>query len=169
MSVSRFLTRLEERVRSWLSHYPVAYALLGGVGIVLFWRGVWLGADVLSALYFQDGHGVASIDIVPSLLDPVLSLIIGSVILLICGLWVSSLLGNEVIISGLRGEKRLTERTETEVRTETGALAEVLEQLDIIHSKLEELDVKRGRAKKAVPPKPALMPPPLPPKAAAKK
>lgn len=163
MRLVGFLGKLEDKIRGWLSHYPILYALYGGIGVVLFWRGVWHSVDVLAMWFIQDGRGITSIDAVPSLVDSLLSFAAGSLILLSCGLWVSSFLGNEVIISGLRGEKKLTERTETEVRTETGALAEVLEELDMIHAKLEELDAKRSK------PRPKLAAPPLPPKAPEKK
>ncbi len=163
LRVWKLFGRIEARVQSWFAHYPVLYALYGGIGIVLFWRGVWHGMDTLAIWYFGGGGGVTSIDLAPSVLDSLFSFVLGSAILLSCGLWVSSFLGNEVIISGLRGEKRLSARTETEVRTETGALADVLEELDTIHARLEELDKVRRRTKQ----RPA--PPPLPPKNTARK
>ena len=48
--ISRFFDKLEDRVRSWLSHQPILYALIGGIGIVLFWRGVWHTADYLMGI-----------------------------------------------------------------------------------------------------------------------
>ena len=43
--IIKFFDKLEDKVRARLSHYPILYALVGGVGIVLFWRGVWHVAD----------------------------------------------------------------------------------------------------------------------------
>ena len=38
-------------MRGFLSHYPMIYALVGGVGIVSFWRGVWETSDLLGIPY----------------------------------------------------------------------------------------------------------------------
>lgn len=157
MRLWHFFDRLEDKVRGWLTRHPFIYAVYGGIGIVLFWRGVWHGVDAIANLFLYPIDGGTSIDAVVSFYDSGLSFILGTGILLSCGLFVSELIGKEIIISGLRGEKRLTERTEVEVRTETGALAEVLEQLDAIHVRLEALDAARKTVKR----KPS--PPPLPP------
>jgi len=42
-----FFDKLEDVIRGHLSRYPIAYTLIGGVAIVLFWRGVWHTADIL--------------------------------------------------------------------------------------------------------------------------
>ena len=135
----RLLDRLEARVQVFLSHYPVLYALYGGTGLILFERGVWHGVDALSE-YLSSPAGLTSRDAVVSFQDSSFSFIAGLIILLSCGIFVSQFIGNEIIMSGLRGEKRLTERTETEVRTETGALAEVLERLDNIAMRIEAIE-----------------------------
>ena len=49
--------------------------------------------------------------------DGPLSVLIGAVVLLMSGVFVSNFIGNEIIISGLRGEKKLAERTEKEVKS----------------------------------------------------
>src|SRR3989338_4137043 len=115
MGLYRFFDKLEDKVRGRLSHWPIVYGFIGGVGIVLFWRGVWHTADYYSAIILGRTADT-SIDL-NSLSDGLLSLVVGSALLLISGLFVSSFIGNEIIISGLRGEKKLTERTEAEVKT----------------------------------------------------
>ncbi len=132
------MDRFEDRLRGWLTRHPFVYALYGGVGIVLFWRGTWLGVDVIAEHLLYAHESLTTVDLVVSAWDAGTSFIIGSIILLSCGLFVSELIGKEIIISGLRGEKKLAARTETEVRTETGALAEVLERLERIEAFLEE-------------------------------
>ncbi len=141
-----YLVKIENKIKSFLAHHPFLYAVYGGIGVVLFWRGVWLGMDSLVNYYFLPVDGRASIDILVSTWDPLASFLVGTCILLSCGLFVSELIGKEIIISGLRGEKRLTERTETEVRTETGALAEVLERLDTIAVRLEDIESKHNHS-----------------------
>lgn len=120
-----FFDRLEDSVRGHLSHFPITYAFCGGIGIVLFWRGVWHTADYLM-LTLRNNIGISSIDLSSELWwDGPLSFLIGTFLLLISGLFVSNFIGNEIIMSGLRGEKKLSEKTETEVRTEVNAIAEI--------------------------------------------
>ena len=47
-SILRFFDRFEDKNRHFLSRYPTLYALIGGTAIVLFWRGVWMLADMAS-------------------------------------------------------------------------------------------------------------------------
>jgi len=137
-----FFDKLEDKIRFWFSHYPIFYGFVGGIGAVLFWRGVWHTADYIS-LYFLNNTGVVSTTDLGSILDGLISLALGSILLLITGLFVSNFIGNEIIISGLRGERKLTEKTESEVRTETGAIAEIREEVRKISKTVEELKNKK--------------------------
>lgn len=120
--VAKFFDKLEDRTRSLLSHWPILYALIGGVGIVLFWRGVWHTADYLSV-----GSG--------PWWDGPLSLVISITILLLVGLFVSSFIGDSLILSGLKKDKKLVEKTETELVTDGDVLREM-------HSEIEEIQVE---------------------------
>ncbi len=142
-TVARFFDKLEDKVRGWFSHWPILYGLVGGVGVVLFWRGVWHTADYISARFLAETAAVMSTTDFGNPWDGLLSLFIGSVLLLITGLFVSNFIGNEIIISGLRGERKLTEKTEAEVRTETGAIAEIQEELKKLSKLVEELKNKK--------------------------
>lgn len=141
MSIYRFFDKLEDKIRGWFSRHPLLYGFYGGVGIVLFWRGVWHTADTLAMWYWTPVG--STLDITPSVWDGPITLLVASAILLSCGLFVSQFIGNEIIISGLRGEKKLTEKTEAEVRTETGALATVIQKLDSIEKRLKALDARK--------------------------
>jgi hypothetical protein len=117
----KFFDKLEIIIRGKLSHYPVLYALLGGIGIVLFWRGVWHTADDLN-------------------LSSLLSLIIGFVILLLIGVFVAEFIGNKLIISGLIGEKKLATKEEGEIETEETQLKNLQNTLNRLEKKLEHID-----------------------------
>ncbi|KKR69993.1 MAG: hypothetical protein UU13_C0017G0009 [Candidatus Nomurabacteria bacterium GW2011_GWB1_40_7] len=119
--IIRFFDKLENKVRGKLSHYPILYAFIGGVGIVLFWRGVWHIADDTSV-------------------NSILSLIIGSVLLLITGIFVSAFVGSKLIISGLVGERKIEEKEEKELQTEEMQLKNLQETLKRIEEKLEHID-----------------------------
>ncbi len=137
-TINDFFDKLEDRIRRKLSHWPILYAFLGGSGIVLFWRGIWHTADAL-APFFLDSTGRWN----PSafeLLDGPISLFISIVLLLPTGLFVSSFIGSETIISGLRGGKKMAEKTEQELETETGTITHIQSEVKKISERLEEID-----------------------------
>ena len=140
-SLARFFDRFEDRIRRRLSHFPIFYAFLGGIGIVLFWRGVWHTADAFMP-YFLDSTGAWQPTTIFELLDGPVSILLSIILLLATGLFVSTFIGNEIIISGLRGEKKLDEKTEIEVRTETGAIGEIQAELKKISNRLEAIEKK---------------------------
>lgn len=117
----KFFDKLEDRVRTALSRRPIIYTLIGGVAIVLFWRGVWLIAD---SIPFMTG-GV--------------SFLLSVFILLLTGLFVSFFIGEEIIISGLKKERKLFEKAEGEIRTEFEILNEIKTKIEKIERSLSEL------------------------------
>ncbi len=114
-------TKVEDKVRSKLSHYPILYAFIGGVGIVLFWRGVWHLADDVS-------------------LSSGLSLIFGVMILLFTGIFVTEFIGNKLIVSGLVGEKKLEEKEVDEIETEENQIRNLQNTLSRLEKKLDHID-----------------------------
>lgn len=140
--IYKFFDKFEDKIRGKLSHYPIFYAFLGGVGIVVFWRGVWHTADFFTEVIFSFQQN-SSLDLgdLPWWDGP-LSLVIGSTLLLSTGLFVFGFIGNEVIISGLKGEKKLAEKTEEEVKLEAGAINEIKKEVKEISSRLEDIEKK---------------------------
>jgi hypothetical protein len=129
--------RLEDHVRGFLSHYPIIYAFVGATGVVIFWRGVWHTMDYFMAASAVGSSGISSIDLNLGVWwDGPLSIAIGAVLLLMSGVFVSNFIGNEIIISGLKGEKKTAEKTEKEVRTEEDRLVNVREQVDSMHKQM---------------------------------
>ena len=144
--IYRFFDKLEDRIRGRLSHRTILYGFVGGIGVVLFWRGAWHTADYLSLHLLFTGAGVSTID-APVIWDGLLSLVVGSVLLLMTGLFVSSFIGNEILISGMRGEKKVAEKTEEELETEGRELSEVERDVKEIKSLL--MAAGRGRKKRS--------------------
>jgi hypothetical protein len=122
--LTKFFDRLEDKVRGYLSHYPIAYAIIGGVGVVLFWRGVWHTADLFQ---FMTGP---------------LSMIMGMVLLLMSGLFVSFFIGDSIMIAGLKREKKLAEKTELEIETEKEELDALRRIILKMERDLEEIKNK---------------------------
>jgi uncharacterized membrane protein (DUF106 family) len=124
-----FFDKLEDRVRGHLSHYPVAYTIIGGVAIVLFWRGVWHTADVLQA---QGG-------VIGFLFSPIVNTIVVVIILLMTGLFVSYFIGDTILMSGIKGEKKVTERTQKEVKEEEEKLKELRSTIKEMKKEVDEI------------------------------
>jgi hypothetical protein len=140
--IYNFFDKLEDKIRGKLSHYPITYAFIGGVGIVIFWRGVWHTADFLTDIIFSfQQNSTIDLGSLPWWDGP-LSILIGSVLLLSTGLFVFGFIGNEVIVTGLKGEKKLAEKTEEEVKAETGMIKEIKEEVKEISNILKKLENK---------------------------
>src|SRR5882724_10237508 len=92
-----FFDKFEDNVRGHLSNYPIVYTIIGGVAIVLFWRGVWHTADLL-----ESRGGILGF----LFYEPV-SMLIVTVILLATGLFVSYFIGDSIIITGAKSQKKL--------------------------------------------------------------
>ena len=129
MSIVKFFDKLEDKIRGILSHHPVVYAFIGSVGIVLLWRGIWITADMF-----------------PFLTGPV-SIIISVALLMAIGLFVSFFIGDQILLSGLKEEKRIDEKTEEEVRSEAISLRQIKNDIEEIKNHLRKLD-KKGKADK---------------------
>ena len=130
------------RFHIFLSHHSYLYATLAGIGIVLFWRGVWHSADLVH-LYINHYHSSSSLSTVDQpWWDGPLSFVVGCAILYVTRAFVSSFIGNELILSGLRTEKRITKETESELKTEVFAIDEIKQEMNVINQKLGELEIK---------------------------
>jgi uncharacterized membrane protein (DUF106 family) len=134
--IVKFLDKLEDKIRGKLSHYPIIYALVGGIGVVLFWRGIWHTADMITYYFISSPMTLT----VHEVLDGPVSFIIGTLILLITGVFVSSFIGNRLIISGLVGEKKLAEKEVDEIETEETQLENLQNTLSRLEKKLDHID-----------------------------
>ncbi len=117
--IFKFFDKLEDKIRKRLSRQPIIYALIGSIGIILIWRGIWLVADDLN---------------IPGWL----SALSGIAITMITGLFVSFFIGDRIIISGIKEEKRIDEKTEEEIKKEGVVLAEIYRDVKEIKKQLAE-------------------------------
>ena len=121
MKIIHFFDKLEDKIRFALSRHPFTYALIGGVAIVMFWRGVWMTADLI-----------------PFLTGPI-SLLVSVLVLLSIGLFVSFFIGDQMIISGLKQEKKIVDKTSEEIQKEEASLIQIKNELQKISEQLEVL------------------------------
>ncbi len=103
-----FFDKFEDHVRASLSRKPILYTFIGGIAIVLFWRGVWHTADILAA----KGGWLGFI-----FYEPV-NLVLVIIVLLATGLFVSYFIGDTILLSGLKRQKKTTDKTEKETEEE---------------------------------------------------
>ena len=116
----------EDDIRSGLSRKPFLYSVVGGVGVVLFWRGVWHAADEL-----ENMGGFLSM-----LFSPIGSILIGVLILISTGLFVSIFIGDSIIMSGIKREKKVIEKTDDEIVGESKVLRDIERKVDHIEHDL---------------------------------
>ena len=119
-SIIKFFEHLGIKIRHQLSKLPILYAFIGSVGVVLIWRGVWNIADDI---------GMSSM----------VSLVLGVSISIVSGLFVSFFVGDRIIISGIKKEKRLEEKTEREIKREEVSLREIKKDLKEIKEEIDEI------------------------------
>ncbi len=127
--ILNFFDKFEDRVRGHLSHFPILYTFVGGIAIVLFWRGVWHTADILQAR----GGFLGFLFYEP------INMAIVVVILLATGLFVSYFIGDTILISGLKQEKKLHEKTAKEVKEEDDRLLDISTTIREMKREVDEI------------------------------
>lgn len=127
--IINFFDKFEDKVRGHLSHYPIIYTIIGGVAIVLFWRGVWHTADIL-----EERGGIWGI-----LFYEPINMIIVVIVLLATGLFVSYFIGDTILISGLKKQKKATDKTEREVEEEEEKIKEIRTTIKEIKKEMDEV------------------------------
>ena len=122
--IFHFFDKLEDHIRQYLSRHPLQYTFIGTFSIIVLWSGVdW----TLSEMGFLNG--------------PIL-ILIGVVITLATGVLGPFFVGDVIILSGLRKEKKVTEKTEQEVEEESVSLKEIKSELRKIEETLGTLTRK---------------------------
>jgi len=119
--ITKFLNHLEIKIRHQLSHWPIVYAFIGSIGVILIWRGVWMIADDFS-------------------MSGLFSMLLGVFISISTGLFVSFFVGDKIIISGIKQEKRIDEKTEDEIKKEEITLVEIKKDLKEIKEDIEDIE-----------------------------
>jgi hypothetical protein len=127
--IIHFFDKFEDWVRGHLSHFPIIYTFIGGVAIVLFWRGVWNIADMLQARGGIWGF---------LLYEPV-SMVLVVAVLLATGLFVSYFIGDSILLTGARSQKKLAEKTSKELQEEETSIADIKIVVDSIKKEVDEI------------------------------
>lgn len=84
--------------------------------------------------FFEERGGIIGL-----LFFPPINLLIVSIILLSTGLFVSYFVGDSILISGLKSEKKLNEKTANELREEEITLHDIKTELKDIKKELDSI------------------------------
>jgi uncharacterized membrane protein (DUF106 family) len=117
--IIKFFDKLEDKIRHRLSHHSIIYALIAATAIVVFWSGV---------------ERIAS-----AFLSPVLSVIVSVVVMLATGTLVSFFIGESILISGLKEEKRVDQKTEEEIREEDMRIKRIFNEIDEMNKDIKQI------------------------------
>lgn len=119
---NKFL-KIEEKSRNYFEKFPFFHAFFAGIGVVLFWRGIWEVADRIG-------------------LNPYWSIILGSLVLIILGLFLQTFVGNTIIIKKVENEKRIDQKTEADIKKVQQEMGLEEVTLEILAKKLESIEAK---------------------------
>ena len=131
-SIYYLFDKMEDHIRARLARHPFVYTFIGGAGVVLFWRGVWHIADVFEKNTILGGF----------LFSPLGSVILGVAILLSTGLFVSVFIGDSIIMSGIKHDKKIIEKTIEDVEAEMSDVEKMLTVVIDIKKEMEILENK---------------------------
>lgn len=107
------------------------YAVIGIIGTVLIWRGVWHLADSIGLNFW-------------------LSIIFGVLLLLSTGLLVAIAIGDEVIITAFRGRKKINEMELEKTITLAEKVDEIKNLLTSIEKRLAEVKKEEQKIEKEI-------------------
>lgn len=119
-----FFDKLEDKLRIVLSRKPILYACIGGIGIVLFWKGVWEAAEQFPVLYGWPSAALGLLFILPT------------------GLFVSFFIGDNIILSGYKHQKKLVEKTEEEMTKDIDITEAIKMQLNRLEKDIADIKAK---------------------------
>ena len=122
-SITDFFLKIEEDARKYFERIPFIQAFVAGIGVIIFWRGVW---------EFLDASGVS----------PLASVILGSLLLGAVGVFIQTFIGNTIIIRNVKREEKMEQKMlakmEGEVDTEEITLKVLSDKIDALARRLED-------------------------------
>ncbi len=120
---TNFFLKKEEKSRNYFENSPFFHAFLAGIGVVLFWRGVWEIADLLK-------------------LNPFISIILGIIILITIGLFLQTFVGNTIIIKKVDIEHQMDNKTKKDLEKVKKEINSEEVNLSLINNKLEKIEIQ---------------------------
>ena len=135
----RFLRTFEAKLRGMLGRHRILYAFVAGVGIVLFWRGVWYLADFFSIFVLSFNGQTVTIDWAAGI-DGLISVLFSSFLLISTGLFVSELMSGSILMTDIKKEEKVVEKTEQTVVEESAELPSLEKEIQHIAAEVQDLE-----------------------------
>ena len=117
--VTKQLLGIEESARKYFEQFPFVQALLAGVGVIIFWRGIWEWLDI-------------------SQVSPFTSIVLGALILGGVGVFMQTFIGNTIIIREVQQEEKLEKHVQGHIHDDQVTLESVSKKIDELARKIEE-------------------------------
>ena len=143
--VVKYFDGVEDRLRAKLSHRSILYAIIGGTLTILFWRAIWHTADKImvgESFSYMAGESKRILESVGwggfIFYEPV-TLIWTFFLLLLTGLFVSIMIGDKIILSGIKHEKRVDQKTEEEIEAEEVEIKDLAKKIVVMSEDIEEI------------------------------
>jgi hypothetical protein len=115
--ITRTLLKVEDNARRYFERIPFVQAFIAGIGVIIFWRGVW---------EWLDRSGVS----------PELSILLGMLLLGSVGVFIQTFIGNTIIIKSVKDEEKKEQKAlqqvEGEVGTEEITIAALAAKIDTL-------------------------------------
>jgi len=127
--IIKYFDKLDDRVRARLSHRSIAYAAVGGFFMIVYWRAIW---DIVDNSMRKGG-------VLGFIFNDWISLVWSTIALLLTGLFVSSFIGERIIMSGLKQEKKDTDKTKDEVFKEEDEIKSIQNKMIKMAGDIEEI------------------------------
>ena len=122
-SITKTLLEAEDSARQYFERVPFAQAFFAGIGVIIFWRGIWEWLDVYH-------------------ISPLVSVLVGSLILLCVGVFLQTFIGNTIIIKNVKQEEQLEKKAIKEMEGDVGVeevtLASLSAKIDALAKKIDE-------------------------------
>jgi hypothetical protein len=90
--ITKKLLTIEDQARRFFERTPFIQAFFAGVGVIIFWRGIWELLDQVG-------------------ISPGFSVVIGALILGGVGVFVQTFIGNTIIIKEVKQEEKIEKKT----------------------------------------------------------
>lgn len=122
-TIAKIFLNAEENARRYFERMPFVQAFFAGIGVIIFWRGIWQLLDA-------------------NQISPILSVIIGTIILLCVGVFVQTFIGNTIIIKNVKQEEQLEKKAIKEMKGEVNieeiTLSSISKKIDELSKRIDE-------------------------------
>lgn len=121
----RFTHSFIRKRENFIKTHHILYTFIAGVGLIVFWYGIWEGLRLIPVL----GH-------------PLVAILVGAAMVLVCGAYAYQFLGNQADIF-----RREFDQVSTELGRVSEEVQDISEDIEEVTDKVEEIVQGEGQDK----------------------